>query len=152
MIWEPACGDGAISKVLEKNGYSVRSTDLFYRNYGELESVDFLKTEDYPVFPFAFSIITNPPYNFAEAFIRRALDVAQSVQGQVAMLLRNEYDCAATRVDLFRHPYFTFKLVLTKRPHWIAGTTGSPRHNYAWYVWDTTIKSKYDEPTIGYDQ
>jgi len=33
-IWEPACGDGAISKVLESAGHQVISTDLIDRGYG----------------------------------------------------------------------------------------------------------------------
>ena len=31
-IWEPACGDGAISKVLDAKGHDVISTDL--NNFG----------------------------------------------------------------------------------------------------------------------
>lgn len=34
MLWEPACGEGHISKRLEEFGYSVDSTDLIDRNYG----------------------------------------------------------------------------------------------------------------------
>ena len=33
-IWECACGGGHISKVLEKNGYNVKSTDLIDRGRG----------------------------------------------------------------------------------------------------------------------
>ena len=33
-IWEPACGDGAISKVLLEAGHEVVSTDLIDRGYG----------------------------------------------------------------------------------------------------------------------
>src|SRR5215470_5861126 len=40
-IWEPACGDGAISRVLEEQGHQVTSTDLIDRGYGEAD-VDFL--------------------------------------------------------------------------------------------------------------
>ena len=32
-IWEPACGEGHLSKVLEKKGYNVYSTDLIERGY-----------------------------------------------------------------------------------------------------------------------
>jgi hypothetical protein len=34
-IWEPACGDGAMSKVMMAAGHTVYSTDLFDRGYGE---------------------------------------------------------------------------------------------------------------------
>ena len=40
-IWEPACGLGAISSVLEEHGHDVVSTDLVERGYGT-GRVDFL--------------------------------------------------------------------------------------------------------------
>ena len=33
-IWECACGNGNMSKRLEKYGYNVTSTDLVYRGFG----------------------------------------------------------------------------------------------------------------------
>jgi len=33
-IWECACGEGHLAKVLEGAGYNVRSTDLIDRDYG----------------------------------------------------------------------------------------------------------------------
>lgn len=33
-IWEPACGEGHISKTLEAAGYKVLSTDLIDRGFG----------------------------------------------------------------------------------------------------------------------
>jgi hypothetical protein len=33
-------------------------------------------------------------------------------------------------------PPFHKKVVVTKRPRWIADSTGSPRHNYSWFIWD----------------
>lgn len=45
-IWECACGEGHISKELEKSGYNVLSTDLHYRGYGESNQVDFFKCRD----------------------------------------------------------------------------------------------------------
>ena len=56
-IWEPACGDGAISKVLEAAGYQVVSTDLIDRGFGA-GGHNFLKSSR----PLAKNIITNPPY------------------------------------------------------------------------------------------
>ena len=41
-IWEPACGEGHISKVLEEHGHTVVSTDLIDRGFGTGD-VDFLK-------------------------------------------------------------------------------------------------------------
>ena len=33
-IWECACGNGNLSKRLERFGYNVTSTDLVYRGFG----------------------------------------------------------------------------------------------------------------------
>ena len=41
-IWECACGEGHLSKVLKEKGFYVRATDLVDRNYGH-SGVDFLK-------------------------------------------------------------------------------------------------------------
>lgn len=56
-IWECACDDGAMAKVLEKTGNRVLSSDLYDRGYGE-RGHDFLTTKRQ--FP---NIITNPPYH-----------------------------------------------------------------------------------------
>ena len=41
-IWECACGEGHLSEVLKKRGYSVKSTDLIDRGYSETSPLDFL--------------------------------------------------------------------------------------------------------------
>ena len=56
-IWEPACGEGAISKVLSAAGHQVVSTDRFAYGFGET-GVDFLAEQT----PRARHIVTNPPY------------------------------------------------------------------------------------------
>src|SRR5215210_7553490 len=43
-IWECACGDGAMSSVLETIGIPVYSSDLYQRPYGDAGK-DFLTTE-----------------------------------------------------------------------------------------------------------
>lgn len=42
MIWECACGEGHLSKVLEQHGYNVISTDLIYRGFGVITPFNFL--------------------------------------------------------------------------------------------------------------
>lgn len=131
-VWEPACGRGAMAKVLGAAGLDVAASDLRERGYG-VGGVNFLtyKEEEAP----DRMIVTNPPYSLAEAFVRKAILLAGIHRQRVALLLRNEWDCAASRVDLFGYPFAT-KLVLTDRPVWIPGTKVRPRHNYAWYIWD----------------
>ncbi len=66
-IWECACGDGAMSKVLEFKGNTVASSDLYDRGFGEIGH-DFLDTVRR-----AKNIITNPPYHSAQGFVASAL-------------------------------------------------------------------------------
>lgn len=133
--WEPACGEGHISKrIMELTGETVFSTDLHDRGFGRT-GIDFLAMAG--TSPNITGIITNPPYgDLAEEFIRHALEIMERVEGKVAMFLRNEYDCGKERRSLFAQHPFAHKIIVTKRPRWIEGSKGSPRHNYAWYVWD----------------
>jgi len=130
-VWEPACGKGHIANVLIGRGISTIATDLIDHGYG-VAGKDFLKDVCSTSYG---SIITNPPYVLAEAFIRKGLELTYPSQGRVAMLLRNEYDCAASRRTLFEHPKFLKKIILTKRPRWSTEDKASPRHNFAWYIW-----------------
>src|SRR5260370_8366868 len=61
-IWECACGDGTMSRVLETVG-SVYRSDLYERGYGD-HGHDFLSPKRS-----ADNIITNPPYNSAEGSV-----------------------------------------------------------------------------------
>jgi hypothetical protein len=136
IIWEPACGSGNITQRLQEFGHEVISSDL--HDYGFEEQIgtfDFLAAETPPTG--CRAIVTNPPYgDLVEKFIRHGLKLMKPKGGIVALFLRNEYDCGKNRMDLFGQYPFSKKIVVTKRPKWIEGSTGSPRHNYAWYVWD----------------
>jgi hypothetical protein len=83
-------------------------------------------------------IATNPPYGKqAERIIKHAIDVTRTANGRVAMLLPHAYDCAAGRVDLFKHLPFKYKWTLTKRIQWDNLVhTAQPSSNHAWYIWD----------------
>lgn len=136
LWWEPACGDGAIAKVFRQHlgPDKVFASDLIHYGYGDFGR-DFLQTTAMPVS--TTSIVTNPPYHSAEKFVRHAIALTRETKGLVCMLLRNEWDAAKTRNDLFAaRDLFAGKVVLTSRPRWIEDSAGSPRHNYAWFVWD----------------
>jgi hypothetical protein len=137
VIWEPACGRGDMANVLADSGYNVTVSDIAGDALGckGAAKIDF-RTAMPPAFDPLFSIVTNPPYQHASSFIRQALDLTSHAGGMVAMLLRNEFDCAASRRGLFEGMTFAAKLVLTKRPKWADVHTASPRHNFAWYIWD----------------
>ncbi|MDW9531953.1 hypothetical protein RWE87_13805 [Sinorhizobium meliloti] len=146
--WEPACGEGHIVEA-SKGVMSGKcyATDLIYRGYGK-GGCDFLKQDRAP--DGVEMIWTNPPYGeLAEQFVVKALELMQPVNGSVVMLMRNEYDCSKKRMKIFRnHPAYFGKAVATTRPRWIKDSTGSPRHNYSWYLWDWRSANK--EPRIFY--
>jgi hypothetical protein len=99
-VWEPACGDGAISRVLNQHDIRTVSTDRFeYEGQsdplvGALPGVDFLKQTKL----LAPVIITNPPFKIANDFTRHALDLGAE---KVCLLLRLAYLEGARRADLW---------------------------------------------------
>jgi hypothetical protein len=135
-IWGPAAGRGDMVAVLRAAGYLVIASDISGPELGcsDAAEIDFLAAQSMPVG--ALSIVTNPLYEFAEEFIRQALRLTEPAAGAVAMLGRHEYDCAAGRRDLFAGPPFARKIVLTKRPELSESNIASPRHNFAWFIWD----------------
>lgn len=105
-IWEPACGDGAICKVLEAHGHKVLATDLIDRGWGEAPH-DFL-TSSYR----ADNIITNPPFKLAETFINLSLERST---GKVAMLCKLQFLEGAKRKQMFENTPLKMVYVFSKR-------------------------------------
>ena len=135
VIWEPACGEGHISKVLAAHGYEVISTDLIYRGFGEPEPMDFL-TETFP--NFEGDIITNPPYSAGLEFVERALETVRP-GGKVAMFLKVQFLEGNRRCQLFaKTPPRT---IYISRSRLACAKNGDFEHTekaiaYAWYVWE----------------
>jgi hypothetical protein len=138
-IWEPACGDGAISKILIARGHEVHSSDKVDRGYGEV--ADFLETKRE-----ARHIATNPPYNQAEAFIEHALKCAT---GKVAMLLRLAFLEGQERYEKWMRWPLKTVWVFSKRISMYPDKhqTGHGLYPYAWFLWD---HSHYGPPEIGW--
>lgn len=136
-IWEPACGDGAISKVLVAAGYDVCSTDLYNRGYGSTgPEGDFLKMNVRGV----ENIVTNPPFKLTQQFIEHAL---KCTTHKVAMLGRASWLEGRKRYEtLFAgHSPLARVWIFSSRLHFHrsgdaskAGSSGMVA--FAWYVWD----------------
>lgn len=130
-VWECACGDGAMSRVFEQAGHRVVSTDLFDRGYGE-SGFDFTKAAR----P-AANIVTNPPYNAAEAFVANGVKHAKS---KFALLLRLAFLEGANRANTIfaKHPPARVWVFSERITFYPAGAErkGSGTTAYAWFVWD----------------
>lgn len=132
-IWECACGEGHISKVLEAHGYKVFSTDLVDRGYG-LGVIDFLKFNEKDEFD--GDIITNPPYKYAKEFVEKALDVVKPGH-KVAMFLKLTFLEGQSRRDLFRNnPPLTVYVSSARLQCGKNGCfDGTSMVAYAWFIW-----------------
>ena len=137
-IWEPACGDGEISKVLEAHGHKVWSSDIADYGYGGVG--DFFETGPYldgEIFGFPDAIITNPPFKFAQRFVERALSFDVEA---VAMFGRLQFLESRGRKALFETTPFAKCLVFSDRvPMWRAtvdtGRVGGKMQAFAWFIW-----------------
>lgn len=143
LIWEPACGDGAISKVLIDSGYEVVSTDLVDRGYGT-GGIDFLMEWQSR----APDIVTNPPFKLLLPFLDQALRLTI---GKVAMLLRITALEGQERATVFEQTPLARVLVFRRRLTFRRGGGDAPASGgmlaYAWFVWDHSHKGP---PTLGW--
>ena len=135
-IWEPACGDGAISRVLQERGYQVVSTDLVDRGHGQ-SGVDFL-LEWRAMAP---NVVTNPPFKNGTEFARHAIRL---VPGKVAMLLKIGFIEGPTRADMHDGEHQLARVwVIRRRVTFLKNGRELVRsegkggiHTFAWFVWD----------------
>lgn len=141
-VWECACGEGHLSRVLEDCGYHVTSTDLIDRGYG-LGGLNFLTYTD----SVDADIVTNPPYKYAKEFAEHAIELVTDGH-KVAMFLRLSFLEGKSRRELFdRYPPKTIyvasrRLVCAKNGEF-DGSGGAVA--YAWFVWE---KGFMGEPTV----
>ena len=135
-IWECACGDGEMSNVLENIG-TVYSSDLYDRGFGD-SGIDFTTSERK-----ASNIITNPPYNSAENFVHKGVELANK---KFALLLRLAFLEGGNRQRTIFAQYppsriWVFSERITFYPKNVekkgGGTTA-----YGWFIWDKDASSK----------
>ncbi len=147
LIWEPACGEGHLSKELERLGKTVKSTDLINRGYGEGD-VDFLMQ----INPCDYDIITNPPYSLAQEFVEHALYLQEKSNIEnlkTAMFLKLTFLEGQKRKKMFekRPPrkiyVFSSRQQCAKNGEFerYSGGTGTAIA-YAWYVWHKGFTGK----------
>lgn len=130
-IWECACGDGAMSKVLALRGNNTQSSDLFDRGFGDA-GIDFLCSKTR-----ADNIVTNPPYNAAKGFVQQGTKLARK---KFALLLRLAFLEGADRArSIYLHSPPSRVWVFSERiTFYPAGmeAKGNGTTAYAWFIWD----------------
>lgn len=147
-VWECACGERHLSKVLEKRGFNVRSSDIIQR-CDDIEEYDFLGMEN---IEWKGDIITNPPYKYAKEFVYKALQIIPK-GNKIAMFLRVQFLEGKERKELFLNFPPTKVLVSSSRILCAKNAEfekmkqgGGSAVAYAWFIWqkgykgDTIIK------------
>ncbi len=143
-VWEPACGEGHISGVLQEYAREVTATDVFDYSIegrsppGWRAAGDFLETSEATAFGRFDWIITNPPFDAkAVAFVQKALEVASV---GVAMFFRSQW--AVEGVEryeaVFRDHPPTLPAWFVERVNLCKGRwdpDGSTATAYCWLVW-----------------
>lgn len=134
-VLEPACGDGAISRILEKSDGvdSVTSIDIVDRGYGEVK--DYFEYKPKEKFDW---VITNPPYKYGLEFVKKALKDVKN-DGKVAMLLKLVFLESQKRYNFFQtHPPTRIHVFSKRLGIW---KNGNEKRNsglvcYAWFIWE----------------
>jgi hypothetical protein len=163
-IWEPACGDGAISEVLKAyqdpnlsggSGFKVVSSDIVDRGYGEHLGADFdflnlhYPERMNPLLKGDFDIITNPPFKYATEFVLHAKKFAKN---KVAMFLKLSFLEGIERKKLLfsdkEFPLSRIYVFSARVPIWKGGVQGknSGMIAFAWFVWDKNHTEHF--PTV----
>ncbi|HTM94890.1 MAG TPA: hypothetical protein VL100_03600 [Croceibacterium sp.] len=159
IIWEPACGRGAISRILEAAGHQLIISDLVdyatSDQFGEVQQVrDFLESQPDDV-PAVGAIITNPPYGaLLNRFVAHALRVHRP--RKMALLLNVNFYGGTENDDrnfaLDEHPparihWFARRLPMMHRDGWDGPEAGSSM-NTAWFVWERQEDGGYGAQTL----
>lgn len=134
-IWECACGDGRMSKILEKYNQTI-SSDLYDRGYGT-PNIDFLKIKN----KIYDNIITNPPFEFFQDFAENALLIAKYKVALFGKLQALEGQKRATFLE--NSPLkvvYVFKKRVNPLRNGLAinenGKKWASTMAFAWYVWE----------------
>lgn len=134
-VWEPACGEGHMSRPIAEFAAGVCASDV--HDYGWGHAVhDFLM-------PFAPAeagpvdwVITNPPFRLAQEFICRGLEVAPNV----AVLVRSVFTESEVRYrELFKPTPPAIIAQFAERVPMVRGRVdedASSATAYCWMVWN----------------
>ena len=143
-VYEPACGDGAMSKIIEKYNHCY-SSDLCDRGYGQ-PNTDFLNTNWTTV----ENVITNPPFNLFQEFAEKAIELSKNKVALFGKLQALEGQKRATFLE--KSPLkavYVFKKRITPMRNGKDtdenGKKWASTMAFAWYVWE---KGYTGEPII----
>ena len=95
QIWEPCAGKGNLVEVLRRRGFSVVASDIVDRGCPDCDRADFFDICELPTG--CQIILTNPPYQWVEKFVRHALELRPKL---LILLLRLAFYESERRCDI----------------------------------------------------
>lgn len=138
-VWEPACGDGAISELLcqRPEVERVLSSDLIDRGYGHV-GLDFLTCDWWEGVD---HVVTNPPYSLAIEFALRVLQEDKLPPGgKLALFCRTLWLEGSRRHARLFGPHPPSRVWTHRRRVPIARGPDMPMRtgliSFSWYVWE----------------
>lgn len=150
IIHEPACGDGALVDVFRQAGRTVYASDLIDRGCQDSYVADFLAQKE-PI-PGVQACITNPPYRYAEQFVRKS----RELYPLTIMLLRLAFLESVRRTDILDTMDLEAVLLYSKRlPRMHRGDYEGKKNTnsampFAWYVWNRSYNGPITVRRITY--
>lgn len=136
-FWEPACGDGAISRVLPGRVYS---TDLVDRGWGT-PRIDFLM-ESVLLAP---NVVTNPPFKLADEFVLHAIKLGAR---KIAIFQRLAWVEGRARYARLWVPYPPVRIwqFCGRQTLWRGDDPNAKDKGgaiaFAWFIWESGFQGK----------
>lgn len=135
---EPACGRGYMASALDEYFGQVQASDIHNYGYGCVNN--FLLSD--PDIKYDW-LITNPPFNLAESFIRKGLP---KVKVGLAVLVRTMFiEGVGRHARLFSEKPPSIVAQFSERVPIVRGrldSSASSATGYAWLVWKTDSRDQ----------
>ncbi len=148
LVWEPACGPGAIVSHLRGTGRTVIATDLVAWGCENSESRrDFLMERRAP--EGVQCIVTNPPFKLAEEFAAHACDLVPEVHMllRLAFLEGLRWQERGLSKGLKDVRVFAPRLPFMHRHRWDGPKNSNSGFPFAWFSWR---RGYADQPRVSW--
>lgn len=142
LILDPGCGTGVWGQAARLRWYDARIEGVEIRDIARPEGYDHLDIEDFRLLkpaPVYDAVIGNPPYKYAESFVRLGMDSLLD-GGYMVYLLRLAFLEGQKRAaGLWRKYRPTHVAVCSKRPSF-SGNRKTDATAYAIFVWQKGLR------------
>ncbi len=132
VVWQPCCGDGALSRPMRRAGVTVIESDLVDRGAGQ-SRIDFLMEQK----AWANAIVSNPPFKLACEFIEHGFKLNVSY---IAFLLKGDFLNSEASRQLCNAHRPARVYALAWRPDFTG--EGRPTMTCSWYIFTNLAPSR----------